>query len=201
VTTDPENPFSLTPDPTFGQFLNVGQVLNVNGPQGSAQLQAPNYNFRQDGSVTPGGYTVDNGAGAQGFGPFKASIALPPGVAWTTQTDLTAVDRTQPLTVTWSGGVADKEYVWIAALSQNDQATAGFLCAEKVSAGQFTIPAWVLSSIPSSGLVNFGGPMVPGGALAVGTSPLTSAGRFNAPGLDFAIFSYEQDTASFANFQ
>lgn len=198
---DPQNPFNLPRDETFGQFINVGQNLNLSGPQGSAQLPAPNYSFRQDGSITPGGYTIDNGAGAPVFGPFKASITLPPVLQWSTPADLTAVDRTQPLTITWTGGVADKEYVWIAGVSQNDQVTAGFLCAEKVAAGQFTIPAWVLSSLPPSGTIAFGPANVPGGVIGVGTSPLTSTARFNAPGLDFVLFSYEQDTISFTNFQ
>src|SRR5207248_921522 len=46
--SDPNDPFNLPSDPVFGQFLNVGQVLNLNGPQGAGQLTAPNYAFRAD---------------------------------------------------------------------------------------------------------------------------------------------------------
>jgi hypothetical protein len=37
--------------------------------------------------------------------------------------------------------VAEREYALILGVAQNQQAIAGFLCAEKVSAGKFTVPA------------------------------------------------------------
>ena len=86
-------------------------------------------------------------------------------------------------------------------LSSNGQVTAGFLCAEKVSAGQFTIPAWVLSSLPASGTFSAGDQMAPSGLLAVGTSSFTNVGRFTGLGLDFGVIIYEQATGSLANYQ
>src|SRR5207248_2897133 len=121
-------------------------------------LPAPNYTVDFDGyAITPGDYSVDNGAGSPAVGPFKAAITLPPLVNWTNQNPLGMLDRTQDLTVTWTGGNPDKEFVMIAGISNNGQAVAGFLCTEKASAGKFTIPAWVLSSIPASALLPSGG--------------------------------------------
>src|SRR5262249_5693003 len=183
-------------------FLNVGQALNLSGPQVKVQLPAPDYYFQLDGAViTPGDYTVDNGTGTPAFGAFKATLSLPPMVRWTNKDALASPDRTQDLTVTWSGGVPDKEYALIVGLAVNQQVAMGFLCAEKVSAGKFTVPAWVLSSIPKSDVFTAGGQTLPGGLLGVGTAPLTSVGRFTAPGLDFGVFTYEQATATLVNFQ
>src|SRR5439155_8389667 len=188
--------FDLKDDPIHPLFLNVGQALNLSGPKGTAQLPAPSYHFQGNNAITPGDYTVDNGTGTPAFGSFKATLTLPPMLTWTNKDALASADRTQDLTVTWSGGVPDKEYALIVGLSANRQAAAGFLCAEKVSAGKFTVPAWVLSSIPKSDVFTQGDQIVPGGILAVGTAPLTSTGRFTAPGLDFGVFTYEQATRS-----
>ncbi len=193
----------LPSKPVTTQVLSAGQSLNLSGPQATVQLsQAPFYQFNSDEDVfTPGSYTVDNGAGLQPIGPFKASLTMPPPIAWTNRDALITVDRSQDLTVTWTGGVADKEYAIIAGVAQNHQAIAGFLCAEKVSAGKFTVPAWVLSSLPNSDLFPQGDSPVPGGFLGIGTAPLTSAGRFTGPGLDLGIFSYEQATVNFVLYQ
>jgi 6-phosphogluconolactonase len=199
--TKPNNPFDL-PSDNIPQYLNVGQALNLNGPQGTVKLPAPDYAFNPDGNViTPGDYTVDNGTGTQAFGPFKAVLSMPPMLTWTNKDALSSLDRTQDLTVTWSGGLPDKEFALIVGLSANKQATTGFLCAEKVSAGQFTVPAWVLSSLPASATFTNGNQVVPSGLIGVGSAPLTNVGRFSAPGFDFGVFTYEQATATFASYQ
>ncbi len=194
--------FDVPPDRTFGQFLNVGQALNVSGPLGTVPLLAPDYSFNSDTNViTPGDYTVDNGTGTQAFGPFKATLTLPPMLTWTNKDAVVSPDRTQDLTVTWSGGIPDKEFVLIVGLAVSEQATAAFLCTEKVSASKFSVPAWVLSSLPRSAMFTEGGQSLPGGLLAVGTAPLTSVGRFTAPGFDFGVFTYEQATLNLVNYQ
>jgi uncharacterized protein (TIGR03437 family) len=200
--TKPNNPFDSPGDPVFAQFLNAGQALSLNGPPGTVQLPAPNYSFNPDGdAIMPGDYTVDNGSGTPAVGPFKAAITLPPPLTWTNMGAVAAVDRTQDLTVTWSGGNSDKEFVLIVGLSDNSQAVAGYLCTEKVSAGQFTVPAWVLSSIPASATFTGGGQSLTGGLLGVGTAALTSVGRFTGNGLDFGVITYEQASVSVVPYQ
>jgi hypothetical protein len=200
--TIPSRLFDVPSDQTPGQFLNVGQALNASGPQGTVQLPAPGYSINSDTNViTPGDYTVDNGTGTAAFGPFKATLTLPPMLTWTNKDALASADRTQDLTVTWSGGIPDKEIVLIVGLAVSEQATAAFLCTEKVSAGKFTVPAWVLSSLPGSATFTEGGQTFPGGLLGIGTAPLTSVGRFTAPGLDFGVFTYEQATVGLVNYQ
>ena len=201
--TNPAHLFDTPGDPTPFQFFSTGQTLNLNGPAGTVQITAPNYIFKPDGYViTPGDYTVDNGTGsAQGAGPFKAAITLPPMLTWTNMAEFTSPDRTQDLTVTWTGGDPAKEFALIAGVAASNQVTVGFLCAGQVSAGQFTVPAWVLSSLPKSDLFTSGDQTMPGGILAVGKASFTSAGRFTAPGLDFGVLTYEQATVSLVTYQ
>jgi uncharacterized protein (TIGR03437 family) len=203
VPLNPNHAFDLPGDPTFAQFLNPGPTLTITGPQGALALTAPNYDVSPDGDAfPPGSYSADNGAGTQQIGAFKAALTLPPPLTWTNPPAQEApLDRTQDFTVTWSGGVPDKEYVLVVGLSASAQATAGFLCAEKVSAGKFTVPAWVLSSLPASQPVLLGGQSVSGGLAAVGTAPLPAASRFSGPGLDFGLFTYEQAVVDLVTYQ
>jgi hypothetical protein len=200
---DPGNPFDLPGDPTQPQSFNVGQALNLAGPTNSGPLPGPGYHrdFGENEFVA-GDYSVDNGSGTQTFGAFKASITLPAAIQWTNKVDDgSVVGRTSDLTVTWTGGVADKEYAFIVGASSNEKATAGFFCTERVSAGRFTVPAWVLSSLPATASFTFDGQTFPGAFLGIGTSPLTTTGRFDAPGLDFAVVTYEQAVATLVSYQ
>jgi hypothetical protein len=201
VPTKPNNPFDTPSDQIPLFYFNVGPALNLNGPPGSVQLPAINYSYNPDGdAITPGDYTVDNGNGSPQVGQFKAAITLPPPLTWTNKDGLNSQDRTQSLSVTWSGGITDKEFVMIVGLSAN-QATAGFLCTAQVSAGQFTVPAWVLSSLPASGTFTQGNQTFPTGLLGVGTAPFTNVGRFSASGLDFGVLTYEQAIVNLVNYQ
>jgi len=199
----PDHIFDLTSDPTQSQFLNPGQTLNINGPAGKAQLTPPDYSLNPDKPILiPGDYTIDNGTGVKGgVGPFKAVLTLPSPVTWTSKDSIVKADRTQDLTVTWSGGKADKEYVMIFGVSGDGRVIRGFFCAESASAGQFTIPAWVLAQLPVTGTFSNGGQTLPNGLLGIGTASLASAGLFSATGLDFASFTYEQALVSLLPYQ
>src|SRR6185436_11222675 len=129
-------------------------ALNFSGPGGTAQMQAPQYSIRPNGNgIVPGNFTVDNGTGTPAVGAFQATLTMPAGITWTNREAMMAPDRSQDLTVTWSGGSADKEVVLIVGASGSDLATGGFLCTEKVSAGKFTVPAWVMTNMPQTDMV------------------------------------------------
>jgi uncharacterized protein (TIGR03437 family) len=200
--TKPGDPYDAPSDATPYQYLNAGRVLNLNGQSGALQLQAPDYHYGTDtNAITPGDYTADNGAGTQAIGAFKAALTLPPMLTWSNKDDLASPDRTRDLTVTWSGGDPGKEFALIAGLSANQQVVGGFLCAEKVSAGKFTIPAWVLSSLPRTDMFTMGDQSIPGGVLGVGTASFTDASRFTAEGLDFGVMTYEQATINLVSYR
>ena len=107
-------------------------------------------------------YTV-TGAGGSVVGPISAPITVSQAAAsfsWTNQSSVTAgpIDRTTPLTITWSGGDPNG-FVDITAVSSTLQSGVpsktgppGVLaeCIAAVGQGSFTIPAYVLESLPST---------------------------------------------------
>jgi hypothetical protein len=137
--------------------------------------------------LIPGSFRVDNSTGGSSVGAFTANLTIPSSTAtWTNQASINTVTRSQNLTVTWTGGGAS-DLVAILGSSADPSvgAGAGIFCVERASAGTFTIPAYLLSNLPASGLSN--GVRV--GWLTFGTT-LTSPTRFTAPGLDLGYFNW-----------
>jgi hypothetical protein len=60
-----------------------------------------------------------------------------------------------------------------------------FLCVAPASAGTFTVPSWVLSTLPASGTSGF----LPVGFLQFVTGP-SQPSRFTATGLDVGFFQW-----------
>lgn len=159
------------PDPSQPEALNAGEVINVNGPHGikkMAAVQPGTYNgqFGGDGALDfageggdsdpvfldPGLYTIDNGSGSSQVGPFRGSINVATPVTWVNADQLTNIDRSEPLTIKWTGGNPASEFIVIAGISVNSVADVGraFVCTEKADAGTFTVPAHVLASLPAA---------------------------------------------------
>ena len=87
------------------------------------------------------------------------------------------IDRSQPLTVTWSGGT-NPGYVLIGGyVYSNSGGLAAFACTENISAGSFTIPSFILSVLP---------PAATGGVMFIGPHPLSQ--QVTIPGIDLAYF-------------
>jgi uncharacterized protein (TIGR03437 family) len=169
--------------------LDAGPSLDVEGPQGSRKIlrltqgmlvdYEPAANFGNGGYLQPGHYTVTGGG--RDVGGFSAAIDAPsPPFAWTNIPDVTApIDRTQDLTVTWTGGLPGTE-VTIAAASLENAVPKTFLCAAPVEAGQLTIPSYVLLSLDPSGPRRNGTLVVQNKFLSV----------FSAAGLDIPTLSF-----------
>lgn len=191
-------------DPSFPTGLDAGPQLNLAGPRGSKQIKKRTDQLNLYGGylagtipglanlgtefLVPGSYQVENGSGTSAVGPFTANLTLPAPPEWTNQDSINTISRSQDLEVTWSGGDAAREYVYVLGLS-NDLSkgvSGAFLCTERISAGRLTIPAVVLSSLPASSTTSNG----PAASLEVGSVPLQDAARFQAPGLDAAYFGY-----------
>jgi hypothetical protein len=106
---------------------------------------------------------------------FSATLNLPTALIWANQAQVTAVRRTQGITVTWNGGAAAGAYVTISgdssAMIGGKSVTVSFVCLAPVGAGQFSVPVPVLLALPA-------GP----GSLSVGD--FRSLQLFTAPGLD-----------------
>jgi uncharacterized protein (TIGR03437 family) len=162
--------------------LDAGRVLNVTGPKGSRQMlqrfQGLYSETFANGTLVqflePGTYTVDSAPGGADVGPFRATISFPAELTSTVQQSAAAT------TVNWRGGDPGG-YVVIQGSAQSPAgARTSFSCVERTSAGQFTLPPYVLSSLPAS-------PGDISGLVAAGSSPQN---RFKAPGLDLGYFSF-----------
>jgi uncharacterized protein (TIGR03437 family) len=177
--------------------LDAGPVINVNGPKGAKQLTktagaqgiysaqlssgGPSIPGLPGGAATEyldaGAYTVDNGSGgsgAQAVGAFRVNLTLPAALNWTNMDAITTVPRTSDLLITWTGG-DQNGYVLIVGGSAGTRSSAGFSCLERANAGRFSVPSYVLSTLPATSGENFG-------LLSVNntTQPVT----FTATGLD-----------------
>lgn len=163
----------------------------------------PGYAVPGDASlhiIPPGGgsFAFDNGAGGPDIGPFTATLtaSLTNPFVWTNRSTITALNRANGQTITWTGGIPGS-YVSIFGYSfahENSRGGNGsdeytyFTCSALASAGQFTVPAEVLGGLLRTGAsLGVGLPPVGNGYLYVvnGTSQ-----RFSAPGLDLGLLFF-----------
>jgi hypothetical protein len=193
--TNPGNPQTL---------LDAGPAINVKGPNGSKSMtkqRGGGYGGTfasvstiplPTGPVTQGGppfleagaFPTDNGGGGADIGPFNITLNNPKPVVWSNMDQITTVNRAQGVTIRWTGGDPDT-YVGIAGTANIVQGTVGiggtFVCTEKATAGQFTVPSFVTLSLPA---VNNSGPGNLG-TLNVSTSRFQ---YITIPGVDLSTF-------------
>jgi uncharacterized protein (TIGR03437 family) len=191
-----------------GEGRDAGAALSITGPPGSRPvprqgaagtyeyysseflgggIALPGLGGTKPDFLAPGSYTMDNGTGGAEVGAFRGSLTIPTTtVNWSNQAALSTVQRSQDLTVSWTGGAAG-ELVTIMGASADPGIKAGvqFICEERANAGTFTVPSWVLSTLPPSGVTQ--GIRV--GFVAVGTS-LAQPARFTATGTDVNFFNW-----------
>lgn len=194
-------------DPTQPVGLDAGKVINVTGPSGAKQLMPVSdakgsYDATLGGGSPPtvlplyldqGSYAIDNGAGGADVKSFKFNLTVPPTLTWANENSVGPVIRANGQLVTWTGGdpngivtISGDSIVLTSSGNGNSAIGAFFSCTAPVSAGQFTIPAPVLLSLPASTAITIApGISIDAGSLSVGTSsrPVT----FTAPGLDYGF--------------
>jgi uncharacterized protein (TIGR03437 family) len=133
--------------------LDAGPI-SVAGPAGTQQLAEPvvgSYStiLSDTGAyLNAGTYTV-TGKGGADVGAFTAELTLPPALAWTNQSSLSSISRSQGLTVTWTGGDPNG-YAEISGSSSigTPSLTVSFYCTAPNSALTFTVPPSVLLALP-----------------------------------------------------
>ncbi|MDQ6704394.1 MAG: hypothetical protein M3Z85_00365, partial [Acidobacteriota bacterium] len=177
--------------------LDAGPALTLTGPNGVKQVAKTagdpgSYSATLSGG-TPGqpntappylikGSYQFSGPGGADVGAFTATLNLSDPLVWTNEDSINTVVRAQGLNVTWTGGDPNS-YVNIGGFSFSGSPNpvgAGFSCAEKVSAGQFTVPPLVLLALPANAAAGPGGFSL--NLLSVGTN--TTPAKFSAPGID-----------------
>jgi uncharacterized protein (TIGR03437 family) len=139
--------------------LDAG-TITVTGPSGTQPVAAiPSLPGAYDSTLpagfipATGGSFVFTGTGGKDVGPFTATVNYRNPLVWTNMNAITSVNRSQGVTVTWTGGDPNS-YVLISGGSSSPQTNstpvlgAGFFCYAQVSAGQFTVPSFVLLGMP-----------------------------------------------------
>jgi len=136
--------------------LDPGSVT-ISGPNGSQQIPTSAASLVQLGGgaganapplyLSAGPYTISGTGGTQNIaaanvGSFLHAFTIPPPLTWTNQATITSVDRSAGLDITWSGGDPNGT---VQITGGN-----GFICNVKDGDQHFTIPAFVLLSLPPS---------------------------------------------------
>lgn len=170
--------------------LDAGTPITVTGPAGTKSIvkrtagmvfDYPSVTF---GDGTPGNYydaghyTV-TGPGGNDVGVFMGSTDVPgTPFVWTNIPDIRQpIDRTQDLTITWTGGIPGTQVTAVGG-SDVGGVNAAILCAAAVEAGQMTIPSYVLLSLPATTGSSSAGQLTLGN---------TGVSLFTATGLDFGV--------------
>jgi hypothetical protein len=187
---------------TAGQGLDAGPDISVSGSVGTAHMtpsdMLPSSYFGalggsipllSDGALplflNPGKFTVSS-PGGKDVGPFRADITLADAAVWSNRDQVAAVDRSQGVTLNWTGGNDATQLAMLGGFSNSPDGKASgmFFCLAHMAQGSFTVPVAALANLPASPLdfQNFSG------FLFFGTVPTgASVPNIKVPGLDSAF--------------
>ena len=126
-----------------GLSSTIGVFSAPTGPTYSSTLTNGTL---QDGAT----YTITGSGGTQ-VGPFTATTSMPSGFAVTNLSALSTVNRSQPLTVNWTGTNFNQVIVHIqgAVLTTTTTQNVVISCAVPAGPGTFTVPAAALAYLPA----------------------------------------------------
>jgi hypothetical protein len=177
--------------------LNAGPGIAMQGPSSAMLPQSypqyePGYYYSMFDTSNQfywsgEAYTVSGTGGTQ-VGAFSANdlTSIPSAYFSGILTNQT-LSLSGDLTVNWTGGDPKLQngQVTIAGYSVNGKISGAFLCVAPAGVQSFTIPKWVLSTIPPTGSSYLGIETFPDGGVWIGQSnnPVT----FQATGLDKGI--------------
>ena len=96
------------------------------------------------------------------MGPFQFSMQIPTGATWTNDS-ITSVNRSQGLTVQWSGGNPTTQAVAIIGYSSNPatNVSGAFACLSSMAAQSYTVPSSYLVNLPATPSEHRGTPSPP----------------------------------------
>lgn len=102
--------------------------------------------------LDPGSYTV-SGSGGKDVGPFNFTMNLPTGATWTNRDQISTIDRSQNLTINWSGGNAATQVGLILGFSTDPstKVSGGFACLISLDQGSFTVQPGNMANLPGGG--------------------------------------------------
>ncbi len=191
--------------------LDAGAAISIQGPKGSRSLSKDTFSTGDyfalltnplvpgDTYLDAGLYTVGNGAGGTDVKSFSFTENIPAFPTWTNRAAITTVNRSQPLTVTWTPGQpGELTSIFGSSYSIPKRIASVFFCFVDSAAGTFSVPSYVLGAmVPSEGSDQTAG--TPAGSLSVGG--FGSVKEFSADGLDVGVFSTSNLDLKFVNYQ
>jgi uncharacterized protein (TIGR03437 family) len=183
------------------QPLDAGVELILQGPNGNRSIPRTNPGFYSSQLATtqqpplyldPGPYTVRS---TGPIGSLEGTVEMPTPIQWTNQGNVSRIDRSQGIFLTWSGGDQNRQFVRVLGISDSsptpgNNVSGAFVCSVPLELGSFTVPPAVLANMPKS--VTIGSSST--GLLLIGTSPKIDAPNANAEGLDFGFITYQAMT-------
>lgn len=167
-------------DPVRFDALDAGPALNITGPAGTRQLQRQTTGDYSasfgDSYLSPGSYSVDNGAGGTDVGAFHATFNVPLPVRWLNKA--ISGENVSP-ELDWTGG-DENGFVVITSVAQNNLSSATTICTERTATARFRIPSYAYAITGVDGV--FGANP---NTVSIGTA--SPPARFNAPGIDIGL--------------
>jgi hypothetical protein len=195
------------PNFSVTKALDAGPILTLSGTKGTRTVGLPAAHFNQLGKNLPGGALTNSVflepgainfsiAGGGDVGAFKGSITNPPAITWTNRGQISTVNRSQPLTVNWTGA-ASGQIIEItgASTDQRTNSSARFTYVAPPGSTSFTVPSVILQSLPASRATR---PAYQG-TLTVGA--IGASTPFAAMGLDFGIATISAFTGAPVTYQ
>ncbi len=184
--------------------LDLGKSLSLLSPKGSKKSLTPQFasaahRVRLSGRLCleqsqltnslvldPGSYTL-SGAGGADVGAFSNTFSVPQPLTWTGRNNLTTVNRTQPLTISWTGGDSGQA-VAVVGFGEDlpNNSSVVFACIAKPGASSFTVPPDILANLPAS----HANPLRSNDVLYLITIPGSSIQPITASGLDQGLSGY-----------
>lgn len=163
---------------------DAGPQLLLTGPLGTqtlTQLPSGAYDLMlppasTNVGLTAGTYSVSS-TGGRSIGAFTASIEIGPSLTWSNKASVGFIDRSQPLTVNWSGGPSSGYVVFGGTAAADRQQAVAFMCVADASAQALTVPDFVLNAMPHTS----------DGSVFLTAHPLQNL--FSAPGIDVGFFA------------
>jgi len=181
---------SIAQAPNYPSTLS-GTSVTFTPAGGGLGVTGPLYSFvPAAGTYAPGTYTVTANGGTQ-VGPFTVSADFPTSFSAPNFDAQTMIDRTKPLTLTWSGSGIDRTIIFLAStfMTGDNVHVVEVTCVVPAALGTYTVPVAALAyldAVPASMLLNTGtlsitGRSLPGSFTAsILPGGHTDFGNFNA---------------------
>jgi len=137
------------------------------------------------GFLNPGNFTLSTTGGSD-IGAFTVSAKVPAPLNWTNRDQLVTIDRTQPLTLNWTGASPTSTvFIVGGATDLPSNSTGMFLCVVPAGAASFTVPPMMLSNLPATRANVLQSPA----ALYLGEWSFENPATFKASGVNFGLLT------------